>query len=71
MEKNKNIKKLYLYLCFNIKDFTPLYKLENLEFLDIGLTNNSDISFKKNINVNRLNLICYKNINENNKIFNR
>ena len=60
--KYVNINNLDLSQCENIKDFTPISKLENLEILNISKTNISDISFiENNKNINELYLrFCEK-----------
>ena len=56
-DKYKTIINLDLSYCKNIKNFTPISKLETLECLDISNTNISDISFLvKNKNIRKLNL---------------
>ena len=45
MNNYKNVENLDLSGCQNIKDFTPISKIEGLEILDVGSTNISDISF--------------------------
>ena len=61
IDKYDNINNLDLRYCENIKDFSPISKLESLENLDISNTNISDISFlEKNKNIKELYLIsCY------------
>ena len=52
IDKYDNIKNLDLSSCENIKDFTPISKLERLETLNFSETNISDISFlEKNKNI--------------------
>ena len=58
--------------CKNIKEFTPISKLERLEILDVSYTNISDISFlEKNKNIKELYLENSENINKNDNIFSR
>ena len=55
IDKYKN--DLDLSHCKNVKDFTPISKIDRLENLDISHTNISDISFLvKNKNIKELNL---------------
>ena len=56
--------------CKNIKEFTPISKLERLEILDVSYTNISDISLlEKNKNIKELYLENCENINKNDNIF--
>jgi len=72
LEKNKNIKELGLIFCQQIKDFSPISKLERLEILYANDTNISDLSFlEKNKNIKKLYLGDCENINKNDKIFSR
>ena len=58
--------------CRNIKDFTPISKLEKLEILKVRYTKISDISFlKKNKIIKKCYLNGCKNINKNDNIFYR
>ena len=74
-DENNNIKNLNLTgnsSCnLNIKDFSPLFKLNKLEILDITFANISNFSFLKNIkNLKELhlNLLCEKRIKDSNPI---
>ena len=72
LEKNKNIKKLYLIHCKKIKEFTHISKLERLEILDVSWTNISDVSFlEKNKKIKKLYLNYCDNINKNDNLFSR
>ena len=65
-DKYEKVNNLDLSRCKNIKDFSPISKIERLEILNISFTNISDISFlEKNKNIKELNLIDCKNINQN------
>ena len=56
-DKYKNLLKLDLYHCLNIRDFSFISSLKQLVYLDINDTEISDISFLgKNKNIKELNL---------------
>ena len=61
IDKYENINNLDISYCKNIKDFTPISKLERLEILDLSETDIFAISFiEKNKNIKELNLYsCY------------
>ena len=60
-DKNKNIKELILEGCKNIKDYSFISNLENLENLNLYDSNISDISFLLNIkNIKELNICIIK-----------
>ena len=65
IDKYKTANILNLSQCKNIKDFTPISKIERLEILDVGETNICDISFlENNKNIKELHLNSYENIKD-------
>ena len=65
IDKYNNVINLDLTNCKNIKDFTPISKLERLEILNISYTKISDIPFlEKNKTIKELNLCGCKNIKD-------
>ena len=65
IDKYDNINNLDLSYCKNIKDFTPISKLQRLEILNVNKTYISDISFlEKNKNIKELNLDSCENIKD-------
>ena len=66
LEKNKNIKSLIISEFSFIKDYTPISKLDKLEFLKLYHTDINSLLFLENCkNINDLNLsYLYKKIDD-------
>ena len=65
IDRYKNVNILNLSGCRNIKDFTPISKIERLKILNVNETYISDISFlEKNKYIIDLNLFGCKNIKD-------